>query len=157
MVGTLRKSPPMDRRPSSCLITKLHRSTPGRTISISREPHCEQTSRSFQSRTGGSCAVKGGRRTRASRRSASVERFCANAHLGDYHVDRPLREDADLVVPRSESEDLEIGLELRSCENSGSQVTPRWSKRDSNPQSPVARRGQTPRRQIFRKRHGATG
>jgi len=30
-------------------------------------------------------------------------------------------------------------------------------KRDSNPQSPVARRGQAPRRQIFRKRHGATG
>src|ERR1700751_5883618 len=27
---------------------------------------------------------------------------------------------------------LEIGLELRSCENSGSQVTPRWSKADSN-------------------------
>jgi len=26
-VGVLRKSPPMDRRPSSCLITELHRST----------------------------------------------------------------------------------------------------------------------------------
>jgi hypothetical protein len=26
----------------------------------------------------------------------------------------------------------EIGLELRSCENSGSQVTPRWREMDSN-------------------------
>ena len=35
-----------------------------------------------------------------------------------------------------------------SRRSDGSQ-TPRWSKRDSNPQSPVARRGQAPRRQIF--------
>jgi hypothetical protein len=84
MVGTLRKSPPMDRRPSSCLITKAPPLNTGTTISISREPHREQTSRSFQLRTGGSCAVAGGRRTRASRRSASVERFCANTHRGDY-------------------------------------------------------------------------
>ena len=39
----------------------------------------------------------------------------------------------------------------------GSHWTRRWSKRDSNPQSPATRRGQAPRRQIFRKRHGATG
>ena len=39
----------------------------------------------------------------------------------------------------------------------GSHWIRRWSKRDSNPQSPATRRGQAPRRQIFRKRHGATG
>jgi hypothetical protein len=39
-----------------------------------------------------------------------------------------------------------------SRHKAGSLLTLRWSKRDSNPQSPVARRGQAPRRQIFRKR-----
>jgi hypothetical protein len=43
------------------------------------------------------------------RRSASVERFCANAHLGDYRVDRPL--------------------------GPGSLMTRRWREPDSNHRS----------------------
>jgi hypothetical protein len=40
---------------------------------------------------------------------------------------------------------IEIGLELRSCENSGSQVTPRWREPDSNCRS---RRKRTVPRQV---------
>jgi hypothetical protein len=51
--------------------------------------------------------------TRGKSNAASVPEFAAH-RLGYHH--------------RS----LEIGLELRSCENSGSQVTPRWREMDSN-------------------------